>query len=319
MMLSRVAENIYWMARHLERAENTARLVLVRSETRLDHPDSGGFYWEPALVITGTLEDYRRRGLGESGRDATNFLVSDPANPFSVLGACGGARENIRILRETLPRESWEAVQALHEALLRPGAAAPQRRDETLRGVIARLQGMSGLFLRAMNDDEGYTFLRLGRAIERGDFVARVLLAASSAVHERGEEEARAADWVGVLKSLTAYQMYRRSVRGPVTGRGVLRFLASSTLFPGALAYCAKEVEQATARLPYSDAIAARAARLSAALAAPWSPSADARATAALLQAAQGELATLHGLIAQTYLAPRLPPPATLHQTQRAR
>ena len=56
-MLSRVAGNIYWMARHLERAENTARLVSVRSETRLDHPESWGFYWEPALVVTRTLED----------------------------------------------------------------------------------------------------------------------------------------------------------------------------------------------------------------------------------------------------------------------
>lgn len=317
-MLSRVAENLYWMARHLERAENTARLVSVRSETRLDRPDQSGFYWEPVLSITGTLEDYRRRGFGGSERDATNFLVSDPSNPSSVLAACTGARENVRILRETLPRETWEAVQALYQAALRPGAAAPQRRDEHLREVIGRVQGMTGLFLRAMNHDEGYVFVRLGRAIERGDFATRVLLSALETIRDgmSDEEALRSADWVGVLKSLTAYQMYRRSVRGPVTPAGVVRFLTGSTVFPGAIAYCAREAEQALAMLSDSESLVARAARLSASVAARDGTAADRQGAAALLVEVQAELSTLQDAITDAYFAPRLGLPAQGRRSQ---
>ena len=115
-MLSRAAENIYWMARYLERAENTARLVAVHSEFRLDRPDRSGFFWEPVLSITGTLQDFDARGLPRTEREATNFLLSDPQNPSSLLSSCSYARENIRTLMEMLPRESWEAVNGLHAA-----------------------------------------------------------------------------------------------------------------------------------------------------------------------------------------------------------
>jgi uncharacterized alpha-E superfamily protein len=321
-MLSRVAENIYWMARHLERAENTARLVAVHSETRLDRADRGGFYWEPVLRITGVLEEYRRRGFGASERDATNFLVNDDGNHSSVLASCTGARENVRILRETLPRETWEAVQALYQTALRPGAAAPQRRDEHLREVIARVQGMAGLFLRAMNDDEGYAFLRLGRAVERGDFAARILMSSIETFSEGPSEEValRLADWVGVLKSLTAYQMYRRSVRGPVAGPRVVHFLACSTVFPGAVAYCVREIEQALVRLPGSGPAADATARLTAALGADGAVTRDERKFAVILTAAQTQLAELHDAIGATYFAlpPQPAPPMAQTQVQSA-
>ena len=304
-MLSRVAENIYWMARHLERAENTARLVNVRSETRLDHLNSGGLYWEPVLRATSVVDDYQARGFGPNERDATNFLVSDPQNASSVLSCITRARENVRILRETLPRETWEAGQALHQVALRPGAAAPQRRDEHLREIISRAQGMAGLFLRAMNDDEGYAFLRLGRAVERGNFAARILMNSIETISEgTGDEEAlRLADWVGVLKSLTAYQMYRRSVRGPVTSPKVVHFLTCSTIFPGAVAHCVKEVARALARLPGSGELANAAARLTEALEAEGGVTRDERKFAGILAAAQTELSVLHDAIGVTYFA----------------
>lgn len=316
-MLSRVAENIYWMARHLERAENAARLVAVRSETRLDHLDSGDFYWEFVLRATSVFDDYQTRGFGPSERDATNYLVSDPQNPSSVLSCIARARENIRVLRETLPRETWEAVQALHQAARRPGAAAPQRRDEHLREIISRAQGMAGLFLRAMNDDEGYAFLRLGRAVERGTSAAGILVTFIETISEgmSDEEALRSADWVGVLKSLTAYQMYRRSVRGPLTSPKVVHFLTSSTTFPGAVAYCVKEVEQALVRLPGSGPLGDAAARLSVALAAEGGVTRDERKAAGILAAAQTELSALHDAIGVTYFA--FLPPLSLETTQK--
>ena len=316
-MLSRVAENIYWMARHLERAENTARLVSVHSETRLDHPDQVGFYWEPALRITGTLADFEARGFSRNERDATNFLVADPGNASSVLGSLSHARENIRTLREVLPRESWEAINGLHQHALRPGAAAPQRRDAHLRGIVGGCQAMAGLFLGAMNEDAGYAFLRLGRAVERADFAIRVLLDALAEI-EGGTPDAQsllAADWIAVLKSLTGYQMFRRSVQGPVKRPEVVRFLACSTVFPHALACCVQEAERAMARLPDSGPATEITARLFAVLAV-HSATGDERRLAGILTLAQSELVALNSALGDLYFAPRTRTAASPVQTQ---
>ncbi len=317
-MLSRAAESLYWMARYLERAENTARLVSVLSDTRLDHPDPADLVWETVLGITGALEDFRARGLGCTEQDVTEFLLSDPQSPASVLSICARARENCRTLLEILPRESWEAVNTLHQLAGQPAAAAPHRRDQHLREVIAGTQAMAGLFLGAMNDDEGYAFLRLGRAIERGDFAARVMLGHFHAV-EHGADDSqtlRGADWVGVLRSLTAFQMYRRSVQGPVTGLRVVRFLTCSPVFPRSIAYCAREAEQALARLPNSGPVAATAARLSSELVSQHCISGMETNSTALLTTVQAELYALHDVIAADYFHPQVGTPAGASQTQ---
>ena len=75
-------------------------------DAKLDH--------QPVLAITGTLEDFRARGLQQTEREATNFLLSYLQNPSSLLASSAYARENIRTLMEILPRESWEAVNGLH-------------------------------------------------------------------------------------------------------------------------------------------------------------------------------------------------------------
>ncbi len=320
-MLSRVAENIYWMARHLERAENTARLISVCTDTRLDHPEPAELVWETVLRITGTLPDFEARDRKPSEQEVVNFHLSDQQNSSSVLSTLSHARENHRTLLEILPRESWEEVNALHQLAAQPGVSDPERRDEHLREIIGRAQAMAGLFLGAMNHDEGYAFLRLGRAIERGDFATRVMLGHFKAF-EHGATDSqslRGADWVGVLRSLTAFQMYRRSVQGPVTGQRVVRFLTCSTVFPRSIAFCANEAEQALGRLPNSGATAAAAARLASELAAQPSVSGNETDSCALLTRMQAELAALHDALTTDYFTLRQSVPSRVRQTQSQR
>jgi uncharacterized alpha-E superfamily protein len=295
------------MARYLERAENTARLVNVFTDTRLDHPDPAERIWETALGITGALEDFRGRGLECTEPDVAEFLLSDPQSPASLINICARARENNRTLLEILPRESWEEINELHQLAGQPGASAAQRRSEHLREVVGRTQAMAGLFLGAMNDDEAYAFLRLGRAIERGDFAARVMLGHLHVI-EHGANDGqslRGADWVGVLRSLTAFQMYRRNVQGPVTGLRVVRFLTCSTVFPRSIAYCAGGVEQALARLPNSGPVAAIAARLSSELLSQHCVSGIETDASSLLVKVQAELSALHDMVTADYFSPR--------------
>jgi uncharacterized alpha-E superfamily protein len=321
-MLSRAAEGLYWMARYLERAENTARLVSVCTDTRLDHPDPAERIWEAALGITGATEDFGARGLECTEPDVAEFLLSEPQSPASLLNICARARENNRTLLEILPRESWEEINELHQLAAKPGVSAAQRRGEHLREVIGRAQAMAGLFLGAMNDDEAYAFLRLGRAIERGDFGARAMLGHLHVI-EHGADDSqsmRGADWVGVLRSLTAFQMYRRSVQGPVTGLRVVRFLTCSTVFPRSLAYCANEAEQALARLPASGPVAEITARLSSKVVNRHSASGIETDSSSPLAAVQAELTALHDMITAEYFMARdrVRPGASRRQSQTA-
>jgi len=319
-MLSRTAENIYWMARYLERAENTARLVSVHTESRLDHPDPAEAAWETVLNITGTSEAFRRGGLDCAEQSVAEFLLCDPENPASVLGTCARARENNRTLLEILPRESWEEINELHQRTAQPDIAASRHRNEHLREIMGRIQALAGLFMGGMNNDEGYAFLRLGRAIERGDFATRVMLGHFHVIEHETDESLiiRGADWVGVLKSLTAFQMFRRAVQGPVTGPRVVRFLTCSTVFPRSIAYCLNEAEQALAGLPHPEAAVAAVRHLASELATEICASDGERHFRAALARMQAELAALHDLITAEYftLGPSAPPRAGQGQGQ---
>ena len=107
-MLARVAENIYWLARYLERAENTARLINVNANLLLDLPREYGLGWLPLIDITGSRELFDKRERRVEERDIVQFLIADLENPGSILASISSARENARTLRDILPNEAWE-------------------------------------------------------------------------------------------------------------------------------------------------------------------------------------------------------------------
>jgi uncharacterized alpha-E superfamily protein len=310
-MLSRVADGIYWMARYLERAENTARLINVFTLARLDWAGRHAFDWSPMLDITGCRLQF---GSSETDEAAVvGFMLNDPRNPSSVFASLTQARENVRTLREILPRESWESINAVHQAAAREAASA-QRRHANLREVIAGLQAIAGLFQGAMNNDAGYAALELGRNLERADFTMRVVQVGVSGTEELEQAAAsgdaddgyvpQVPDWLGVLKMLTAYQMYRRSIRGPVSHSGVALFLLHSPVFPRALSYCAAELEGALSRFPnaHAPASSARDFRAAVAGAGPGMMSLD--ELRSFLFDRRAELASLHRCIEEVYFAP---------------
>ena len=102
-MLARVAENVYWLARYLERAENTARLISVNTNLLLDLPAGYTPGWQPLIDITGSRETFDSRGGRADERSIVQFLIADPDNPGSIASSLKMARENGRSLRDVLP------------------------------------------------------------------------------------------------------------------------------------------------------------------------------------------------------------------------
>lgn len=254
-MLSRVAEDIYWMARHIERAENTARIITVNTHLLLDLPKRVRLGWGPIIDITGSRELYDSLYREIDERRAIRFLAIDTNNPSSILSALSYARENARTIRDIIPREAWEQLNQMYLYAKSESSRVLVQKDrfEYLRNVILGAQTMTGMLAGTMTHDEGYHFLRLGRNLERADMTTRILdvRTASLLPADTGElVPFENIQWMSVLKSLSGYQMYRRTVRMRVSREDALKFLLQERDFPRAFYHAVCEVESALQSLP---------------------------------------------------------------------
>jgi len=258
-MLSRVAETIYWAGRFIERAENTARLVRVNSHLVLDTPKGISPGWEPLIWITGLEQQFFETYKDTTERNVVKFLISDLHNPSSILSSLINARENCRTVREILPRTAWEKLNELYLFAKEEAQSGLTKkgRDEYLDGIITGSQQLNGLLATIMYRDEGWHFLRIGRSLERADMTTRILDVRSTDLLPDADElfESRSLEsvqWIGILKSLSAYSIYRRKVQVRVSRTPVLKFLFHDTLFPRALAHCISSVEESVGTLAHN-------------------------------------------------------------------
>ncbi|WP_158771048.1 alpha-E domain-containing protein [Paraglaciecola sp. L1A13] len=258
-MLSRVASNLCWLGRYLERAENTARLINVNSNLLLDLPKSIVLGWEPIIDIVSDRTTYYANYEIADERSVLGFLLAGPNNPSSIVDSLEYARENARTIREIIPREAWEQINELYiygdenrqKALFR------RSRYDFLTEVIQSVQKITGILAGTMTHDEGYHFLKIGRNLERADMTTRIIDVRSASLLPETETEQSAFEnlqWMSVLKSLTAYQMYRREVRLRIRRSDVLKFLLLEERFPRSLLHSLQEVSKCVQTLPNYEA-----------------------------------------------------------------
>lgn len=258
-MLSRVAENLYWLGRYVERAENVGRIVDVNANLLLDLPRGIAPGWEPLIAITGSRADYLARHEDFSERNVVRFLIADPDNPGSLVSSLSAARENARTMRDFLPREAWELINELYMFVRDNLAAGLARRGRYgyLKHVRREAQSLTGLLLGAMNHDAGQHFLAVGRSLERADMTTRIVDVRSASLlpeQTSGLRPFENIQWVSVLKSLTAYQMYRRKMQVRVRRADALRFLLLDEEFPRAFYQCVHVADAHVSALPRNDA-----------------------------------------------------------------
>ena len=179
MLLSRVAESVYWTGRYLERAEATARLVQVHTELFLDLPKAAGVGWSPLLAVTGSGDAFRTQLLrGRPRSEVVGFLAVDADNPGSVVASLAQARANLRVTRAVVPREAWEVLNELHLWAVGHLDEAVDRRTRVCVDGPRRAAAAScsrGSLDGTMSHDESYSFLEIGRFLERADMTTRVL------------------------------------------------------------------------------------------------------------------------------------------------
>ena len=260
MLLSRVAERVYWQARYIERVENSARLLSVFSSLLMDLPPGTKLGWQTLIEITGNEVAFAQRYKQPAERNVIKFLLAE-RNGLSILDLLSSARENARTTREIMPTEAFELINNLYYKAKDHAESAVDRgnRIQLLDSVVADCQEIWGLLAGTMSRDAAYSFVRLGRGLERADMTTRIVDVGSSNL--LGELDVASEDaatrepyenilWMNVLRSQSAYQMYRQHVQHRIKPEEVVRFLLQNQEFPRSVAHNLTTLTKVLHKLP---------------------------------------------------------------------
>lgn len=264
-MLSRVANLIYWIARQLERAENTARIVEVNAalvldlQARQDADDPRA--WEPLVFVTGSDEKFHELyGDKVTERAVIEFMLFDKRNSSSVLSCVSFARENARCIRDQLSAELWETINTFYLRLkdddftryAQLGAA------DYLAWIKTQTQLIHGVADAMLPRTDGWWFYDLGRHLERADNTTRILDIKYYMILPSVQAVGSALDmvqWASVLRSCSAFEAFRRSRRGDLDLVGVVDYLIRDEAFPRSVLYSLAEAEQCLIRIGPGDGL----------------------------------------------------------------
>lgn len=248
-MLGRTANDLYWLSRCIERAENMARLLDVGYRIVLLPREGEGFHeeWRSTLSSTGCAESYERKFGKISTRDVVDFLLFDADNPSSIRSCLTAARHNARAQRTSLTRDMWEC---LNSSWIEFNAINPAKiTSNELPGLLDWIKERSALFrgtlLNTILRNDTYYFSQLGTFLERADNTARILdvkyyvLLPSSEVVGGGVDNFQ---WGAILRSVSAHRSYRWVYKENYKPWRIAEYLILNRQMPRSLAYSYCEI-----------------------------------------------------------------------------
>ncbi|RLQ22238.1 alpha-E domain-containing protein [Seongchinamella sediminis] len=256
-LLSRVAERLYWMARYMERAEDTARLTQSYSHLYMDTPEGAGLGWDLLVDILDGQQVFENRFRVYNEQNVLKFLIADEDNVGSIRQSVKAARENVRTTRDVLPEEVWEHVNELYLYTRENADTSIGRRNRHrfLDQVQARCQIVAGLVLTTMCRDNAFRFMALGHLLERADMTTRVIDVGAGALlgSERSNHAIDPLIWGSLLQSLSAMSTYRRNI-GPLPEAGhAVEFIFKDPTLPRSLQFCLNSIRGELKQLKNND------------------------------------------------------------------
>ena len=269
-MLSRTADHLFWMARYMERAENTARMLDVNYQTSLlpQSADRAELGWRGMLSISELTPAFLAKYSEVNDRNVIDFMVRDEANPSSIGACLHRARENARAVRGALTTEVWETQNQTWLEFVRMVSGGRFLRDpgEFFEWVKFRSHLSRGVTVGTMLQDEALHFLRIGTFLERADNTARLLdvkfhaltkeFHGSQQVNGAGQSQSQSQSqrialdqpeydfyhWSAILRSVSGFEVYRKVYRNVIRPEKVAELLILRADMPRSLAACMNEL-----------------------------------------------------------------------------
>ena len=245
-LLSRVAERLYWLARYLERTENTARLIKSYNNLIMDIPIGTEPSWMILVDILDERNRYSKIFRNENEQNVHKFLVEKPSVTCGIHYSIAQARENMRTTRDVLPEEAWEYTNGLflYSSENRTKHSRRQSRLVYLDEIIQRCQMISGLIDSTLPRDNAYHFIKIGCLLERADMTARIIdVGAGDIIDREGINDAiDPILWGSLLEALSAKSAYRKAVSPIVEKNPIVDFLFKAESFPRSIYFCLREI-----------------------------------------------------------------------------
>lgn len=242
-MLSRVANNLYWLSRYLERAENLARVVNVNRFVTLD-TEADDIVWRATLYATcseAQFEEAKAADEAEDKRlDPARYITLSPRNSDSIVQCIANARENARMVRDQISEEIWLEINSFHLFMKSKDAKTLylQQPDSFYSEVIKFCLLVEGLIESTIIHGEGWQFIQAGKFLERADKTSRIL---DMLTYYESTERTH---WISILRSCSGFAAFRTLFRGDITEKNVVSFLLFSQSFPRSVRFCLHQLDQ---------------------------------------------------------------------------
>ncbi len=252
-MLSRVANSIYWLNRYIERAENIARFSDVNFNMSLDMPTGMVQQWEPLIMTSGDRDLFFERYGKVTPENVIRFLTFDEEYPNSILSCLNSARENARSVREIISSEIWEQVNSFYHFVQ---DASKSTQVLNWPSFFQRVKDESHLYVGiasvTMTHNEGWHFGQMGRFLERADKTTRILDVKYFILLPSARDIGSMLDelqWAALLRSASAYEMYRKQDLQRINPTAVAKFLLLDPAFPRSIRFCIHQAERSLQRI----------------------------------------------------------------------
>ncbi len=244
-MLGRVADQLYWMMRYSERAENVARILDVADRMTLTPQDekTQASAWHSVLEVAGAHAGYAEKHGDIARADVLHYMALDQDNPASIFVSIRAARENARALRGTITTEMFESINStwLELRAMDEQVLSSARRRVFFDWVKERAHLFRGVAEGTMLRDEAMMFMEIGLDIERADNTARLLDSKYHILLPKAEDVGGALDyyqWGALLRSLSAFRAYHKVYRDRIAALRVAELVILNPHMPRSLRSC---------------------------------------------------------------------------------
>lgn len=260
---------MYWLGRYLERAEDMARAMTVHDNFLMGLGEfDRRLTWYQLVSVNNGEALFDQKFDTPSEQNILQFLVTDPDNPCSIVSTLASTKYNLRACRSMIPKAMYELINelCLNSTDIAGATIGSAQRRRFLTGVEHQLLAISGAANGSMSYNSAFLFMRIGCFLERADMTSRVIdvRSANLLINQSvgGLTPYENSQWIAILQSLQAFQMYMSAVRRPVHGPAVLNFVLKNHEHPKSFRFCVQRLSSFIQRLPNANSFHANVERL---------------------------------------------------------
>lgn len=242
-MLSRVAANLYWLSRYIERSDGVLRMLKINYASSQDALNE--FSWRPVVKIYSEIKEKQLQEIEFNSRAVLEYMVMDKKNPYSILNMITMARENARSVQDHITKDLWQCLNEYYLVIKDPHLVKSLQKDDpvsVLDILIKQIMLYYGTAEVTMERGEGRSFMNIGKYLERSIQSADMLHVKFDSIDNNPDLLTDTTYWKHLLLSLGGYDLYLKSYRHGIETENILEQVILNNDFPRSVIYSVNNI-----------------------------------------------------------------------------